>query len=379
MALSLNVPQGPRDEKNKDELSNERRLASPDEQRSPTGSATAAAEKNAAPPKRPRPVVTVEEHVPERVHLELPSLVRHRWHQRVLAATATRAAGSGKDPPLRWYSQQLVELCGPTALQLAPKLHQLEEHRLSRPWIWKEGGHLPVMLEQCSVMLCDASQVAEAATQALLSAGPSAISASVRAVREKCFRATDVEPTIHACLECSTAEEAMALAQVELARLQGAGSALGCALRSFRWSTLELRKAFEDDQLFEDFMSLVPYLEMTLSKLQVLSDLVFHQLEEDFKVAPPDVDLESPLDGAQTIASVVEGSDSFAALWAAQAEDPEDPSGAQGGGAENDEAPMLPESSDAQEDEDREASLKPRKKGKKKTLTNSPKTGKGKK
>ena len=30
----------------------------------------------------------------------------------------------------------------------------------------------------------------------------------------------------------------------------------------------------------QDFMSLVPYLEMTLSKLQVLSDLVFHQLEE---------------------------------------------------------------------------------------------------
>ena len=32
------------------------------------------------------------------------------------------------------YSQQLVELCGPRALQLAPQLHQLEEHRLSRPW-----------------------------------------------------------------------------------------------------------------------------------------------------------------------------------------------------------------------------------------------------
>ena len=32
------------------------------------------------------------------------------------------------------YSQQLVELCGPRALQLAPQVHQLEEHRLSRPW-----------------------------------------------------------------------------------------------------------------------------------------------------------------------------------------------------------------------------------------------------
>lgn len=366
MALSLNVPQGPRDEKNKDELS-ERRS---EEQRSPGSAALPVS--TAATPKRQRLVVTVEEHVPERVHLELPSLVRHRWEQRVLAARARTAAPKGKDPPLKWYSQQLVELCGPRALQLAPQVHQLEEHRLSRPWIWKEGGHLPVMLEQCSVMLCEASQVAEAATQALLSTGPSTVIASVRAVREKCFRATDVEPSIHACLECSTAEEAMALAQVELARLQGAGSALGCALRSCRWST-ELRKAFEDDQLWQDFMSLVPYLEMTLSKLQVLSDLVFHQLEEDFKVAPPDVDLESPLDGAQTIASVVEGSDSFAALWAAQAEE-EDPSNH----AEAHDDTVARLGSDGEEE--REATeAKPRKKGKKKTLTNSPKIGKGKK
>ena len=34
-------------------------------------------------------------------------------------------------------------------------------------------------------------------------------------------------------------------------RATGAGSALGCALRSCRWST-ELRKAFEDDQLWQD-------------------------------------------------------------------------------------------------------------------------------
>lgn len=120
-------------------------------------------------------------------------------------------------------------------------------------------------------------------------------------------------------------------------------------------------------------MSLVPYLEMTLSKLQVLSDLVFHQLEEDFKVAPPDVDLESPLDGAQTIALVVEGSDSFAALWAAQAEE-EDPSNH----AEAHDDTVARLGSDGEEE--REATeAKPRKKGKKKTLTNSPKIGKGKK
>lgn len=33
------------------------------------------------------------------------------------------------------YSQELLELCGTTALHLVPKLHQLEEHRQSRPWI----------------------------------------------------------------------------------------------------------------------------------------------------------------------------------------------------------------------------------------------------
>jgi len=368
MALSLNVPQGPRDEKNKDETS-ERRA---DEQRSPGGAVPLISPATTA--KRQRPVVTVEEHVPERVHLELPSLVRHRWHQRVLAARAAgpAAPGKGKDPPLKWYSQQLVELCGPRALQLAPKLHQLDDHRLSRPWIWKEGGHLPVMLEQCSVMLCEASQVAEAATQTLLATGPSTVIDSVKAVREKCFRATDVEPSIHACLECTTAEEAMALAEVELARLQGSGSALGCALRSCRLSTLELRRmAFEDDQLWQDFMLLVPYLEMTLSKLQVLSDLVFHQLEEDFKVAPPDMDLESPLDGAQTIASVLEGSDSLAALWANQAEEEPSPTEL------HEDASVARPGSDEEGPEATEA--KPRKKGKKKTLTNSPKTGKGKK
>ena len=41
--------------------------------------------------------------VPERVHLELPSLVRHRWEQRVLVARHRAAAApKGKDPPLKW-------------------------------------------------------------------------------------------------------------------------------------------------------------------------------------------------------------------------------------------------------------------------------------
>ena len=38
------------------------------------------------------------------------------------------------------------------------------------------------------------------ATQTLLATGPSTVIDSVKAVREKCFRATDVEPSIHACV-----------------------------------------------------------------------------------------------------------------------------------------------------------------------------------
>ena len=66
------------------------------------------------------------------------------------------------------------------------------------------------------------------ATQALLSTGPSTVIASVRAVREKCFRATDVEPSIHACVLVQNFSE-------EWNANQFAGKFLGCKTQS-KWS-----------------------------------------------------------------------------------------------------------------------------------------------
>ena len=66
------------------------------------------------------------------------------------------------------------------------------------------------------------------ATQALLSTGPSTVIASVRAVREKCFRATDVEPSIHACVLVQNFSG-------EWNANQFAGKFLGCKTQS-KWS-----------------------------------------------------------------------------------------------------------------------------------------------
>eukprot|EP00434_Breviolum_minutum_P003727 symbB.v1.2.003281.t1/scaffold184.1/size280901/9 len=356
--------------------------------------------------ERVRPTVTVEEHVPERVHLQLPAPVQHHWQQRVSAAHRAdrrRRATARSIPPLRWYSQELLELCGTTALHLVPKLHQLEEHRQSRPWIWKDGGRLPLMLEQCSILLSEASQVAEAATMHLCTLEQ--IGPTLRAVREKCFPPPHVEPTLHACLECSTAEEAMALATVELSRLQGSGSAIGCALRSgSSMSMLDLKATFEDASLWEDlgpwdrrqqmgifgvpnprdqtfgkkrqdFVNLVPFLEMTLSKLGILVDLVFQQLEEDFLIVPPDVDSDSPDHGDTFASGNLETSPSIAALWAAQeAELAKEAS-------DQEDSPMFGRQlSDAASEGGGDAAPKTnRKKGKKKTLTGSPKSARSKK
>ena len=105
----------------------------------------------------------VELYVPERVHLKLPRPLQSRWRQRVASARTDFQA---------WYGREVMELCGSKAMAAAKRLKDLEEHRLERPWMWKEGGRLSRMLEECSRMIAEASQVVEASSLKLIQAVP---------------------------------------------------------------------------------------------------------------------------------------------------------------------------------------------------------------
>ena len=107
----------------------------------------------------------VEPYVPQLVHLKLPVPLRNRWRQRVASARDFEAFQA-------WYGREVMELCGSKALEAAARLKDLEEHRLERPWMWKEGGRLPRMLEECSRMIAEASQVVEASSLKLIQAVP---------------------------------------------------------------------------------------------------------------------------------------------------------------------------------------------------------------
>eukprot|EP00913_Durusdinium_trenchii_P002453 g2266.t1 len=133
------------------------------------------------------------------------------WQLRLSTESQLAAKGknAGQEFPVTWYGRALLELCGPCAMELAPQLNELEAHQRSCPYMWKEGGHLPAMLEQCCMMLAKA--------------------------------------------------KAVAIAQVALALLQGSGAALGTALRTAPGAAL-VRGALEE-QLWEDFTCLVPFLE----------------------------------------------------------------------------------------------------------------------
>ena len=67
-------------------------------------------------------------------------------------------------------------------------------------------------------------------------------------------------------------------------------------------------------RLWEDFTSLVPFLDLALQKLQAIGKVVM-RLEEDLSLVPVDIDSEKPVAGADTMASVFDASPSITALW----------------------------------------------------------------
>mmetsp|Transcript_22058 Transcript_22058/g.41560 ORF Transcript_22058/g.41560 Transcript_22058/m.41560 type:complete len:389 (+) Transcript_22058:28-1194(+) len=254
--------------------------------------------------------VVAEDHEPEAVHLVLPRNVRRRWSLRLAeAASQAEAAGqawkNSSKPPLRWYSSQLLSLCAGTAT-LSAKLMALQVQRTQRPWMWKDGGHLSRMLAQYSDMLAQAGSVVEATTAAL---GVPLLD-TIRQTRKHCLPTKLFEPMVPTCFPCG-AEEAMAVMQSALARLRGAGSALGSALRFSQ----ELG-ASGGSSVWEEFFKLVPFLEMALSNLHGLVKLVMQQLDHDSQYVPANLGNDGPL--ADPSMKSLGDSPSFADAWASK-------------------------------------------------------------
>ena len=67
-------------------------------------------------------------------------------------------------------------------------------------------------------------------------------------------------------------------------------------------------------RLWEDFTTVVPFLELALQKLHAIGKVVV-RVEEDLSLVPVDIDSEKPVAGADTMASVFDASPSITALW----------------------------------------------------------------
>ena len=147
----------------------------------------------------------------------------------------------------------------------------------------------------CGDVLAEAGSVIEAVSSALSPGTP-----GLRSMREQCLPAKLSVPQVPPCLPC-TPEEAMAMTQAALARLRGAGSALGLVLRfdssdpfhgtpnAFEESaggTSEVVVGTIGPEMRKDFFILVPVIEMALSNLRRLTKLIFQQLECDLAHVP---------------------------------------------------------------------------------------------
>ncbi|CAJ1439326.1 unnamed protein product [Effrenium voratum] len=316
------------------------------------------------------PVKPVKECVPPRAHLKLPEHVRQRWLQRL------KASGRSQQLPARWYGAQLLDLCAAGAQPAALQLSRLQEHQQTWPGMWQDGLRLSALLVQVSEMLFQACQVAEHASAALLKGlegdapsapfapspppatppparrrsdalapspppasrrssaeleesnaalGVAAPTAVLRAARRRCFRANLAEPAPPACLPCRTFQEATTMAQAALAQLQGSGGALAAALRMQPVALQELQPAFGEQTLWEDLGCLVPFLDLTLSKLRALAALV-QRMERDVQLLPQEPQRsESYVDHSHSMFSLPMESPSDVALGPEQALDEEGP------------------------------------------------------